>query len=189
MSSKKKPPNPGEEQLPPESSVEINAEKDTESSKQTDDRLSILEKEALKLAEELFTERDKCLRIMAEYDNFRKRSQKERESIYSDVRGDTVLKFLPVYDNLERALKQETADEAYRKGVELIMAQYLEIMEKLGVAEIDAGEGTAFDPAVHNAVMHVENESFGENVIVEEFQKGFRLGDKVIRFSVVKVAN
>ncbi len=189
MSSKKKPPNPNEEQVTPECSKEQGAEKEKQNPEAPETQQGILEKEAMRLAEELFTERDKCLRIMAEYDNFRKRSQKERESTYSDVRGDTVLKFLPVYDNLERALNQETEDEAYRKGVELIMAQYKEILEKLGVTEIPASEGTSFDPTVHNAVMHTENESLGENVIVEEFQKGFRLGDKVIRFSVVKVAN
>jgi len=142
-----------------------------------------------KTKEELAAEKDKYLRLLAEYDNFRKRSQKERENIYADLRADTLIKFLSVYDNLERALKQETADEAYSKGVEMTRNQFLEIMEKLGVTEIDAKAGTAFDPRVHNAVMHVEDESLGEGVIVEEFQKGFRLGDRVLRCSIVKVAN
>lgn len=153
------------------------------------DSLDRFAKEAHKLAVELATEKDKYLRVMAEYDNFRKRSQKERENIYSEVRGDTVAKLLPVYDNLERALKQETQDEAYYKGVEMIMAQFREIMSKLGVTEIVAKEGEKFDPELHNAVMHIEDETLGEGIIVEEFQKGFRLGDKVLRFSVVKVAN
>ena len=138
--------------------------------------------------DELAAEKEKYLRLAAEYDNFRKRSQKEREAIYTDVRADTVMKFLPVYDNLERALKQETADEAYRKGVEMTMNQFKDVLSKLGVTEIET-QGQLFDPAVHNAVMHVEDEHYGENEIVEEFQKGFKLGDKVIRFSMVKVAN
>ncbi len=145
--------------------------------------------EADRLALELADEHDKLLRIMAEYDNYRKRSQKERENIYSDVRGDTVLKFLPVYDNLERALKQETTDEAYAKGVEMILTQVKEVFSKLGVCEISAEPGEKFNPDRHDAVMHVEDENLGEGVIVEQFQKGFVLGDKVLRFSVVKVAN
>lgn len=146
-------------------------------------------KEAYNLACELKDEKDKYLRLAAEYDNYRKRSQKERESIYADVRADTVLKILPVFDNLERALKQETSDEAYRRGVEMTMTQLKDILSKLGVSEITAAPGTAFDPQLHEAVMHVEDDSKGEGEVVEEFQKGFKLGDKVIRFSVVKVAN
>ena len=131
---------------------------------------------------------DKYLRLMAEFDNYKKRSAKERENIYTDVRVDTVTKFLPVYDNLERALKAETADEAYKKGVELTFNQLLDVFKKLGVEEIES-VGKTFDPVYHNAVMHVEDEEKGESEIVEEFQKGFKIGDKVIRFSMVKVAN
>ena len=131
---------------------------------------------------------DKYLRVCAEYDNFRKRSQKEKEAIYAEVKGDTLLKFLPVYDNLARALSQSTADEAYRKGVELIMNQFVATMEKLGVSRIES-LGQKFDPAFHNAVMHVDDEEKGENEIVEVFQEGFILGEKVIRFAMVKVAN
>ena len=131
---------------------------------------------------------DKYIRLMAEFDNYKKRSVKERENIYTDVRVDTVTKFLPVYDNLERALKAETADEAYKKGVELTFNQLLDVFKKLGVEEIES-VGKTFDPNFHNAVMHVEDESLGESEIVEEFQKGFKIGDKVIRFSMVKVAN
>ena len=146
--------------------------------------------EALKKAqEELSAEKDKYLRLLAEYDNFRKRSQKERESVYSDVRADTAIKFLPVYDNLELALKIETADEASRRGVEMVLCQFKEILTNLGVCEIDSCVGTKFNPEIHNAVMHVEDEAFGEGVVAEEFQKGFKLGDKVIRCSMVKVAN
>ena len=137
---------------------------------------------------ELAQEKDNYLRLCAEYDNFRKRSQKEKEAIYSDAKADTVEKFLPVFDNLLRAVAQETADEAYKKGVEMTMTGLREVMEKLGVTEY--GEvGETFDPEQHNAVMHTEDESLGENVIAEVFQKGFKLHDKVIRFAMVKVAN
>ena len=131
---------------------------------------------------------DAYLRLLAEYDNYRKRSQREKESLYADIKADTLLKFLPVYDNLVRALNQPTEDEAYRKGIEMIMTQFCTTMEKLGVEKIES-LGKTFDPALHNAVMHVDDESKGENEIVEVFQEGFRLGDKVIRFAMVKVAN
>ena len=131
---------------------------------------------------------ERYLRLMAEFDNYKKRSAKERENIYTDVRVDTVTKFLPVFDNLERALKTETADEAYKRGVEMTFNQLTDVFKKLGVEEIES-VGKTFDPTLHNAVMHVEDESLGENEIVEEFQKGFKIGDKVIRFSMVKVAN
>ena len=130
---------------------------------------------------------DKYLRICAEYDNFRKRTQKEKENLYGDIRANVISSFLPVYDNLVRALAAETQDEAYRKGVEMIMNQFNSTLEKLGASEIKA-VGEKFDPALHNAVMHVDDETKGENEIVEEFQKGFKIGDKVIRFSMVKVA-
>ena len=131
---------------------------------------------------------DAYLRLLAEYDNYRKRSQREKDSLYADIKADTLLKFLPVYDNLVRALKQPTEDEAYRKGIEMIMTQFCTTMEKLGVEKIES-LGKTFDPALHNAVMHVDDETKGENEIVEVFQEGFRLGDKVIRFAMVKVAN
>ena len=131
---------------------------------------------------------DAYLRLLAEYDNYRKRSQREKDSLYADIKADTLLKFLPVYDNLVRALNQPTEDEAYRKGIEMIMTQFCTTMEKLGVEKIES-LGKTFDPALHNAVMHVDDETKGENEIVEVFQEGFRLGDKVIRFAMVKVAN
>ncbi len=131
---------------------------------------------------------ERYLRLMAEFDNYKKRSAKERENIYTDVRVDTVTKFLPVFDNLERAMKTETADEAFKKGVEMTFNQLMDVFKKLGVEEIES-VGKPFDPQYHNAVMHVEDEAFGENEIVEEFQKGFKIGDKVIRHSMVKVAN
>jgi len=136
----------------------------------------------------LLAEKDRSIRLAAEYDNYRKRVQREVSAIYADVKSATVAEILPVYDNLERALKQETSDEAYYKGVEMTMAQLKEIFEKLGVSEIPA-MGEKFDPALHNAVSHVEDESHGESEIIEQFLAGFMLGDKVIRHSMVKVAN
>lgn len=136
----------------------------------------------------LAAEKDKYLRLAAEYDNYRRRSQKEKENTYSDGKADTVLQLLPVYDNLARALKAECSDPNFYKGVEMTMTQLLDIFAKLGVTPIEA-EGQPFDPAEHNAVVHVEDETLGENIVVEEFQKGFKLNDKVIRFAMVKVAN
>ena len=168
-----------------------------EPDKKTDkkDRKKDKKKEADRAAEktaeleaQLAAANDRYLRICAEYDNFRRRSQKEKDGLFGDVKADTIRMFLPVYDNLERALKQGTEDEAYRKGVELIMAQFESTLEKLGVARIES-LGRTFDPTLHNAVMHVDDGEKGENEIVEVFQQGFKLGDKVIRFAMVKVAN
>jgi len=140
------------------------------------------------LEEALIAEKEQTLRLAAEYDNFRKRSQKEREAIFADTKIATLAALLPVYDNLERALKQETSDEAFYKGVEMTMTQLLEIFESLGVTPIPA-VGQPFDPNLHNAVLHIEDEAYGEHEVAEEFQKGFILGDRVVRHSTVKVAN
>ena len=131
---------------------------------------------------------DKYLRLAAEYDNYRKRTAKEKESAWSEAKAQTVAAFLPVYDNLERALKQETADEAYKKGVEMTMKGLQDALTGLGVEVIPA-LGETFDPNRHNAVMHADDPEAGENTIVEVFQQGFMCGEKVIRFSMVKVAN
>ncbi len=131
---------------------------------------------------------DKYLRLAAEYDNFRKRSAKEKESAWTDAKASTAAAFLPVYDNLERALKAPCTDEAYAKGVEMTMNQLKDVLSKLNIEEIPA-LGETFDPNLHNAVMHVDDESAAENTIVEVFQAGFKTGEKVIRFAMVKVAN
>ena len=146
----------------------------------------LAELEALK--DQTARQEDKYLRLAAEYDNYRRRTAKEKESIWADVKAETAAAFLPVYDNLERALKQESSDEAFKKGVEMTMNQLKEVLSKLGIAEIPA-LGQPFDPNLHNAVMHVEDESLGENTVAEVFQAGFTLGEKVIRFAMVKVAN
>ena len=131
---------------------------------------------------------DKYLRLAAEYDNFRKRSAKEKESAWTDAKANTAAAFLPVYDNLERALKAPCSDEAFLKGVEMTMNQLKEVLTKLSIEEIPA-LNEKFDPNLHNAVMHVDDENVEENTIVEVFQTGFKTGDKVIRFAMVKVAN
>ena len=169
----------------PEETPEKESENEAEAQTKTDENTGT---DAGETAGKATGDSEKYLRLLAEYDNFRKRSAKERENIYTDVRVDTVTKFLPVYDNLKRALETETADEAFQKGVEMTFNQLGDVFKKLGVEEIEA-EGQTFDPTLHNAVMHVEDDAYGENVIVQELEKGFKLGDKVIRFSMVKVAN
>lgn len=133
-------------------------------------------------------EHDAYLRLAADYDNFRKRSIKEKDQSYGNGKADAVEKLLPVYDNLERALNQETADEAYKKGVEMTMTQLVSIFTSLGV-EIFGNVGDVFDPNLHNAVMHTEEEGVSENTITQVFQKGFKLGEKIVRFAMVQVAN
>ncbi len=133
-------------------------------------------------------ERDAHLRVAAEFDNFRKRTVKEKEASYGNGKADAVAKMLPIYDNLERALNQPTEDAAYKKGVEMTMTELLKIFGALGV-EVFGTVGDAFDPNLHNAVMHTEDESLGENVISQVFQKGFKLGEKIVRFAMVQVAN
>ena len=133
-------------------------------------------------------EHDSYLRLAADYDNFRKRTAKEKEQSYSNGKADAVEKLLPVYDNLERALNQPTEDEAYKKGVEMTMTQLVGIFAGLGV-EIFGNVGDVFDPNIHNAVMHTEEEGIEENTITQVFQKGFKLGEKIVRFAMVQVAN
>ena len=133
-------------------------------------------------------EHDSFLRLAADYDNFRKRTVKEKEASYGNGKADAIAKILPIYDNLERAMNQACTDEAYKKGVEMTMNELLKIFGNLGV-EIFGQVGEEFNPEFHNAVMHTEDESLGENVISQVFLKGFKLGDKVVRFAMVQVAN
>ena len=173
--------NCSEENVRPDEEQEVTPAEETETAVE-----AVSPEEALRA--ELAGEKDKYLRLAAEYDNYRRRSSRERERIFADVKKDVLTKILPIYDNLERALKQETADEAYRKGVEMTMHQFEETLKGLGVTAIEA-VGETFDPNIHNAVMHTEDPEKGENEIVAEFQKGFRMGDDVIRVSMVQVAN
>ena len=133
-------------------------------------------------------EREAHLRLAADYDNYRKRTIKEKEASYGNGKADAVAKMLPVYDNLERALNQPTEDAAYKKGVEMTMNELVKIFTSLGV-EIFGNVGDEFDPNLHNAVMHIDSEELGENTIAQVFQKGFKIGEKVVRFAMVQVAN
>ena len=133
-------------------------------------------------------EHDAHLRLAAEYDTFRKRTIKEKDAAYGNGKADALAKLLPIYDNLERALNQPTEDAAYKKGVEMTMQGLIKIFSDLGV-EVYGETGDEFDPNLHNAVMHIESEEHGENTIAQVFQKGFKIGDKVVRFAMVQVAN
>ena len=163
-------------------------EENTEAVEEMVEESSAEAPEAAPVHDEMAALNDKYLRICAEYDNFRRRSQKEREALYGEVKADTAAKFLPVYDNLERALNQPTEDAAYKKGVEMTMTQLVSIFNGLGV-EIFGQVGEVFDPNIHNAVMHTEEEGIEENTITQVFQKGFKMGDKIVRFAMVQVAN
>ena len=133
-------------------------------------------------------EHDSYLRLAADYDNYRKRTAKEKEQSYSNGKADTILKLLPIYDNLERAMNQDTEDAAYKTGVEMTMTELVKIFTGLGV-EIFGEAGEHFDPSLHNAVMHTEDDRVGESTVTQVFQKGFKLGEKIVRFAMVQVAN
>ncbi|MDR2655821.1 MAG: nucleotide exchange factor GrpE [Oscillospiraceae bacterium] len=175
-------------ELEPEEVLDEEILEEPEEISEEDSLITELRKELEQIYKELGECRDAHLRILAEYDNFRKRSQKEKENIYQVALADTLAGFLPVIDNFERALQQECADENYKKGFEMINSQFLILLENKGVKEIDA-LGKPFDPEFHNAVMKTEDENLGENIVAEVFQKGYTLGERVIRHSMVKVAN
>ena len=140
-------------------------------------------------AKQLESVKDQFVRLTAEYDNYRKRTTKEKDALYQDAKADTIKAFLAVYDNLERAVAAPGDEESpHKKGLEMIFHQYQDILKKLGVTEIEA-QGQPFDPEKHNAVMHIEDETYGESVVAQVFQAGCMLGDKVIRHAIVQVAN
>ncbi len=133
-------------------------------------------------------EHEAHLRLAAEYANFRKRTAMEKESSYANGKADAIEKLLPVYDNLSRAMAQETTDAAYKKGVEMTMNELVKILTSMGV-EIIGQVGDVFDPNLHNAIMHTEDDSVPENTITQVFQQGFKMGEKIVRFAMVQVAN
>ena len=185
--TKKKTKEPKAE-APVAEAAEAAPETETEEADEMSAKLREAEEKLADAEKNAAADKDRYLRLAAEYDNFRKRSQKEREGVYNDAVCDTVKKLLPVYDNLARALTHGTEDKAFLKGVEMTMTQLEEIFGKLGVKPIEA-VGHPFDAALHEAVMHREDPDAGENAVVQEFEKGFQLGDKVIRYSKVVVAN
>ena len=184
---------PQEEAPPAEEKVPDEKAEKAAGGKKKKEKTYTLTREQMEAAElaakQLESVKDQFTRLTAEYDNYRKRTAKEKDGIYQDAKADTIRAFLDVYDNLERAVATEGDDDSpHKKGLVMIFHQYQEILKKLGVTEMEA-LGQPFDPEKHNAVMHVEDESVGENTVVEVFQKGFALGDKVLRFAMVKVAN
>ena len=188
---------PMEEQVPEveetaqaEAASEAEAEKKGKKKKEKGITFTREQVEQMELAvKQLDTVKDQFVRLTAEYDNYRKRTTKEKDTIYQDAKADTIKAFLAVYDNLERAAQSEGGEDSpHKKGLEMIFAQYKDILKSLGVEEIEA-KGATFDPEMHNAVMHIDDESLGENVVAQVFQAGFKMGDKVIRHSIVQVAN
>ena len=147
-----------------------------------------LEEELEKLKKDMAELNDRYIRTLAEYDNFRKRSQREKDAVYANATSDTVTKLLPILDSFDRAANYECPDEQYKKGIDLIGTSVKEAFDSLGIKEIPA-LGEQIDPKFHNAVMHIDNPAYGENVITDVYRKGYTLGDKVIRFSMVVVAN
>ena len=191
----KRPEEPPETQggEPAETEPKAEAPKDEKKPKKKKEKTYTLTREQMEKAElaakQLASVTDQFTRLTAEYDNYRKRTAKEKETIYQDAKVDTVKAFLAVYDNLERAVATDAdPDSPHRKGLELIFSQFKEILKKLGVEEMEA-LGQPFDPQRHNAVMHIESEDLGENVVSQVFQAGFTLDGKVVRFAIVQVAN
>ena len=187
--SKKENPTPMEEQETP---LEQEAEATEPTAEETPETFTLTREQMEKmeaLAGQMAALNDQHLRLAAEYENYRKRTTREKETIYQDAKIDTIAKFLEVYDNLERADMQEgDEDNAHKKGMVMIFNQLIAVLEKMGVT-IEDPKGQPFDPEKHNAVMHIEDENLGENTVATVFQKGFLLGDKVIRFATVQVAN
>ncbi len=191
MSDKKKKDTPAQEPEKENTAPVTEETADTPAEETTPETFTVTKEQMEKmegLAKLVADVNDKYLRLAAEYDNYRKRTAKEKENIYGDAKADTIKPLLAVYDNLERGIAQYDEADAHRQGLELILRQFTETLTKLGVTEIEA-KGQPFDPGLHNAVMHVEDKEAGENTVVEVFQKGFMLGDKVLRFAMVKVAN
>lgn len=184
---------PQEEAPPAEEKVPDEKAEKAARGKKKKEKTYTLTREQMEAAElaarQLESVKDQFVRLTAEYDNYRKRTAKEKESLYADAKIDTIKALLGVYDNLERGLAQYGDEESpHRKGLEMVFNQFKESLKKLGVETMDAA-GKPFDPEKHNAVMHVEDENYGENTVVEVLQQGFTLGDKVLRFAIVKVAN
>ena len=184
---------PQEEAPPAEEKVPDEKAEKAARGKKKKEKTYTLTREQMEAAElaarQLESVKDQFVRLTAEYDNYRKRTAKEKESLYADAKIDTIKALLGVYDNLERGLAQYGDEESpHRKGLEMVFNQFKESLKKLGVETMDAA-GKPFDPEKHNAVMHVEDESAGENTVVEVFQQGYALGDKILRFAMVKVAN
>ena len=163
-------------------------EKDEKESLDLNNEIKSLKEKLAKQKEDLEEKEDRIKRLMAEFENFKKRSDKERTNLYNSVMGDVIISLLPVLDNLEKASKTETKDEQYKNGVEMVLNQFKDVLKANGVTEIET-VGKKFDPSIHEAVSLVQDENLGEKEIKEEFRKGYMIGDKVLRHSLVVVAN
>ena len=179
-----------ETEVEQEPAAEEQAEKKTKKKKEKGITFTREQVEQMELAvKQLESVKDQYTRLGAEYDNYRKRTTKEKDNIYQDAKADTIKAFLAVYDNLERAAAAEGGEDSpHKKGLEMIFAQFKDILAKQGVTEIEA-KGQPFDPEKHNAVMHIDDENYGENEVAQVFQAGFAMGDKIIRHAIVQVAN
>ena len=174
-----------------EENEDIKTEETTENLDNTERKSQVYKNEdpeMVRLKEELDNTTDRLKRIAAEFDNYKKRNAKEREMLYSSILGDIALKFLPVLDNLEKAANAETTDKNYKQGIDLVLKQYIDVLGSMGVTPIES-IGKTFDPELHEAVSMIQDEALGEKEIKEEFRKGYKLGDKVIRHAMVVVAN
>ena len=180
----------GPEQEAPQTEETEKTEKKPKKKKEKGYTFTREQVEQMELAvKQLDSVKDQFTRLTAEYDNYRKRTTKEKDNIYQDAKADTIKAFLEVYDNLERAAAAEGGEDSpHKKGLEMIFQQYKDILAKMGVTEIEA-KGQPFDPEKMNAVMHIDDESLGENIVAQVFQAGFQMDDKVIRYAIVQVAN
>lgn len=175
-----------EENIEKNSNIENN--QDVENEVNENDELKLLKEKLAKQKEDLEDKDDRIKRLMAEFENFKKRSDKERTGLYNSVMGDVITSLLPVLDNLEKAAKTETKDEQYKNGIEMVVNQFKDVLKANGVTEIET-VGKKFDPSLHEAVSLVQDEKLGEKEIKEEFRKGYMIGDRVLRHSLVVVAN
>ena len=171
-----------------EKNLNSKQEKDEKESLDLNNELKSLKEKLAKQKEDIEDKDDRIKRLMAEFENFKKRSDKERTNLYNSVMGDVIISLLPVLDNLEKASKTETKDEQYKNGVEMVLNQFKDVLKANGVTEIET-VGKKFDPSIHEAVSLVQDENLGEKEIKEEFRKGYMIGDKVLRHSLVVVAN
>ena len=183
MDKEKKNENKEKEEIKeqPEKKNDVKNEREANKEKELNEQIS-------KLKDELEDVKDRHTRLIAEFDNLKKRSAKEREGLYNSIIGDIVSSLLPVIDNLEKATEAESKDEEYKKGIELVLKQFKDVLNANGVKEIEA-VGQPFDPELHEAVSMIQDENFGEKVVAQEYRKGYMIGNKVIRHSMVVVAN
>lgn len=171
-----------------EQTINENFNQNVDSQDNSNDELKSLKEKLAKQKEDLEDKDDRIKRLMAEFENFKKRSDKERTGLYNSVMGDVITSLLPVLDNLEKAAKTETKDEQYKNGIEMVVNQFKDVLKNNGVTEIEA-VGKKFDPSLHEAVSLVQDANFGEKEVKEEFRKGYMIGDRVLRHSLVVVAN